>query len=210
MIGAQKFEADITAYIGASGSGKSAAMKQRIAAAKPSRLMVWDPQGEYAPLFRVRPIKAMKDVHAALMRAGTGPALLVFDPAPDPKVMVDQFDAFCTLAYAAGGGMWLLAEELSDVTTAGWAPGGWSMVSRKGRHKGMTVLGATQRPAAVDKHFFGNASRVRCGRLNYDADVRTMGNVLRVPHEDIGNLQPLEYIERDMKTGVTTRGKLSF
>lgn len=209
MTAAQTNKADITAYIGASGSGKSAAMKQRIAAEKPARLMVWDMQGEYAPLFKVRPLSRMADVHAALMRAGRGPMLICFDPSPDPDVAVKQFDAFCTLAYAAGP-LWLLAEELSDVTQAAWAPAGWSVVSRKGRHKGLTVLGATQRPAAVDKHFFGNASRVRCGRLNYDADVKTMANVLRVPADEIGNLQPLEWIERDMSTGQTTRGKLEF
>lgn len=209
MTAAQSNKADITAYIGASGSGKSAAMKQRIATAQPARLMVWDTQGEYAPLFKVRPLRRMADVHAALMRAGKGPLLIVFDPSPDQKIMVEQFDAFCTLAYAAGP-LWLLAEELSDVTQAGWAPAGWSMVSRKGRHKGLTVMGATQRPAAVDKHFFGNASRVRCGRLNYEADVKTMANVLRVPPDQIGNLQPLEWIERDMATGETTRGILTF
>lgn len=208
MTGAAN-KANITAYIGASGSGKSAAMKQRIAVEKPARLMVWDAQGEYAHLLKVKPLRLMGQVHAALMRAGRGPVVICFDPSPDAKIMADQFDAFCTLAYAAGP-LWLLCEELSDVTQAGWAPAGWSMVSRKGRHKGLTVLGATQRPAAVDKHFFGNASRVRCGRLNYEADVRTMANVLRVSPDEIGNLQPLEWIERDMSTGQTERGRLTF
>ena len=152
----------------------------------------------------------MSDVQAVLKRAGkNGTFVLVFEPAMDPKVMVEQFDIFCTLAYAAGS-LYLVCEELSDVTQAGWAPAGWSMISRKGRHKGLTVIGLTQRPAAVDKHFFGNANRVRCGRLNYEADVRTMANVLRVSPDEIGNLKPLEWIERDMSSGEVTRGTLTF
>lgn len=209
MTGATTYKADIRAYIGASGSGKSAAVKRRIAEEKPDRLLVWDPQGEYAAVLGVHPFTRLAGVQQALVKAGAGPVRLVFDPAPDPAVMVKQFDAFCNLAYAAGN-LWLVAEELSDVTQPGWAPAGWSKISRKGRHKGLSVLGVTQRPAAVDKHFFGNASRVRCGRLNYDADVKTMANVLRVQADEIGDLKPLEWIERDMGTGEITRGVLKF
>lgn len=41
-------QAQIFAFMGASGSGKSSAIKQAIARSKPARLLIWDPQGEYA------------------------------------------------------------------------------------------------------------------------------------------------------------------
>lgn len=111
----------------------------------------------------------------------------------------------CRIAYAAGE-CWLVVDELSLVTKPGWAPPGWADCSMRGRHKGMTVIGASQRPASIDKHFFGNASIVRTGRLNFAADIKVLANVLHVPGADISNLQPLEFVQRDMQTGSVQRG----
>lgn len=199
-------EAAIHAVLGASGSGKSLHIKQTIRRAKPGRLMVWDPQEEYGEFGGI--FETMEGLRAALVTAGKrGRVAVVFRPSSRYEVAVRQFDLFCQLAYHAGA-VHLVCEELSDVTQPGWAPPGWSMVSRKGRHKGLKVWGCSQRPAAIDKHFFGNASTVRCGRLNFDADVRTMANVLGVAQQEIRNLQTLEYIERDMKSGEVVRGKI--
>jgi hypothetical protein len=78
----------------------------------------------------------------------------------------------------------------------------------RGRHKGMTVIGASQRPASIDKHFFGNATIVRTGRLNFAADIKVLANVLHVPGSHILSLAPLEFFQRDMQTGDTQRGAL--
>ncbi|MGH8719649.1 MAG: hypothetical protein ACREV0_12025 [Burkholderiales bacterium] len=61
-----------------------------------------------------------------------------------------------------------------------------------------------QRPAAIDKHFFGNASVIRTGRLNYAADV------LDVAGDEIRELPQLAWIERDMRSGKVQRGKIGF
>jgi hypothetical protein len=90
------------------------------------------------------------------------------------------------------------------------APAGWSMVTRKGRHRGLRVYGASQRPAAIDKHFFGNASVIRTGRLNYAADVKTMADVLDVTSDEIRELPALAWIERDMRSGKVRRGSIEF
>lgn len=199
-------EAAIHAVLGASGSGKSLYIKQTMKRARPGRIMVWDPQEEYGHLGQL--VESTKEARGLLLKAGKrGKVAIVFRPTSDTKKVVKQFDAFCQLAYHAGN-LFMVCEELSDVTQPAWAPAGWSMVSRKGRHKGLAVWGCSQRPAAIDKHFFGNASTVRCGRLNFDADVQTMANVLGVPQQEIRNLQSLEFIERDMKTGAVVRGRI--
>lgn len=77
-----------------------------------------------------------------------------------------------------------------------------------GRHKGMAIIGASQRPASIDKDFWGNASTVRTGRLNFKADIETLANILHVPKQDITALMPLEFIERDMNSGLIKRGKV--
>jgi hypothetical protein len=49
---------------------------------------------------------------------------------------------------------------------------------------------------------------VRTGRLNFAADIKVLANVLHVPGADIGKLQPLDFIQRDMQTGDTQRGTM--
>lgn len=199
--------AAIHAVLGASGSGKSLHIKQTLRRAKPARLMIWDPQEEYGEFGAIW--ESLEELRAALVAAGPkGRIAAVFRPASLASAMGKQFDMFCQLAYHAGN-LHLVCEELSDVTQPAWAPAGWSMISRKGRHKGLKVWGCSQRPAAIDKHFFGNASTVRCGRLNFDADVKVMSNVLGVPAQEVRNMGKLEYIERDMQNGKVTRGKIS-
>jgi len=188
--------------MGAPGSGKSAYIKQRIRVEKPRRLIIFDPQGEYTE--HGRPMATVQGV----LEAAKAPAFKVaFQPAGDIEAQRSQFDVLCRIAYAAGD-CWLVAEELATVTKAGSAPAGWTVATLKGRHKGMVIFGASQRPAAVDKNFWGNATLIRTGRLNFEGDVKTLANVLAVKPADIINLTPLEFIERDMQTGRAHRGRL--
>lgn len=201
-------KARIEAVFGAPGSGKSARVKQCLAREKPSRLLIWDPLAEYGEFGR--PVPDLAAVLALLKGAGRrGKFSLCYTPRGGLAAWRKQFDAFCKLAYAAGGA-WLVVDELADVTEPGWAPDGWSMATRKGRHQGMTIIGASQRPASVDKDFFGTATTISTGRLNFDGDVRVLANVLRVPAERIVALPPLQYLERDMQTGQLTEGVLAF
>jgi hypothetical protein len=132
----------------------------------------------------------------------------VFRPGNRPSDYAGRFYWLCRLAYA-----WrnctIVAEELGDVTKAGWAPDGWSLLTRKGRHAGLRLIGAAQRPAVIDKTFFGRATLIHCGRLNYSGDFKVMADVLQIPGEDITALRPLECIERNMQTGQTRRGTLA-
>jgi len=108
------------------------------------------------------------------------------------------------------GNLALVAEELNNVTTPGRAPGPWSDCTSRGRHRGLQVFGLSQRPAGVDKDFFSNATMVRTGRLNYASDISVMADVLQVPRADVAGLLPLQWIQRDMKTGQIERGTLEF
>lgn len=194
----------IVAVIGASGSGKSATVKtDLLTAAARRRLLVWDYMREYGPL-----VDSSVDVTAPLVEACRGKRFAVaMQPSFDGKIRARQFDLFCRLGYALGD-CTLLVEELAFVTTASFAPPAWSMVSCTGRHQGMSVIGCSQRPAQIDKNFLGNCSAVRCFRLNDRNDLRVMGNVLGVAEGELRALPQLEWIERDMVTGKTRRGRV--
>lgn len=196
--------ANILGYIGASGSGKSASLKAALRTAGHVRTLIWDPQDEYSML-AAHATSTMAELLRLVTSAGRGPVSVRFLPSADLKVAAKQFDAFCRIAYAAGHCA-IVAEELAFVTTASHAPPGWSQLNLKGRHRGVTIYGTTQRPAKVDKDFFGNCTRIRCGRLNFANDQKVMADVLGVPIAAIGTLKPLEYFEKDMATGNVVYG----
>lgn len=191
-------EAVIVAVLGASGSGKSTYIKQQIRKGKPKRLIVFDPMGEYGDL--ATPVSTLQAVAAAAKKKAFAMAF-----RPDAGKAVAQFDLLCRIAYTAGD-CWLVVDELAMVTKPGSAPPSWADCSMRGRHQGLTVIGASQRPASIDKHFFGNATIVRTGRLNFAADIKTIANVLHVDPGEISQLKPLEFIQREMKTGQISTG----
>lgn len=196
--------ASIVAVIGASGSGKSLWIKRQLKRANDARLLIWDPQGEYAAFGRVFTDRAAL---VDAIRAGCGRFRAVYQPGDRATLYPARFDWFCRLAYAIGN-LTLIVEELADVTTPQRAPDAWSVITRKGRHKGLRIVAASQRPAGVDKDFFGNCTLIHCGRLVFDNDVRTMARVLSRPDADLVALAPLAFIERDMTTGETRTGAL--
>jgi len=198
----------IGAILGASGSGKSSLMKLELIALDPPRLMVWDPKGEYGaygsavPGTRSRP-SALDDLVRKVAGAGERSSFkLVFRPVLSRSAMRDQFNVFCQLAERAGN-CFVLVDELADVTEPGWAPEGWERLTRQGRHAGITIRGASQRPAEIDKSFFGNASHIAVFRMNAEGDVDRCAKLLGVDSVRVRSLAPLEWIERDMLTGRT-------
>lgn len=202
----------IEAYIGASGSGKGVSINQRLDELQPSRLLIWDPRDEYkkrAPKYTTLP-----ELVGAFVYAKGGPVRARFVPGGSTK-LEPQFERLCKLAFA-GGNMVFLAEELSDVTTASRAPAAWRQVITQGRHKGLHVLGASQRPALIDKNFLGACTYIRCFTLRYFEDRRAMAKSMDVAQEHIDALQTTEtaskvtinFWEKDFREGISQAGKL--
>jgi GTPase SAR1 family protein len=197
-------KAHIEAVLGASGSGKSSYVKALVRKKPPKRLMVFDPEGEWTEFGR--PFHNLADVIAACVAAGENGAMkIIFVPSPDPATAVKQFDGFCRIAFAAER-LTFIVDELKLVTSPSRSPVGWGMLTGRGRKRGIMIFGLSQRPASIDKDFLGNCNFVRTGRLTYDADIRTVAKVLRVPDNDVAGLPDLGWIRRDMATGDTKRG----
>lgn len=195
-----KNKASIVAVMGASGSGKSLFLKAELRRLKPRRLIVWDALGEYTEFGTAA--NSLGDLLAAAKNAVFR---CIFRPDRDPLKARAQFDGLCRIAFAAGDCV-LVAEELAFVTSPSFAPPGWSECTLKGRHRGLRIYGASQRPASIDKHFFGNATSIRTGRLNFARDVKVLADVLQVPAAQVQGLQPLQWVSRDMATGKITAG----
>lgn len=203
-------KAEVYCVLGASGSGKTSWVMQELRRKKPKRLLIWDTKGEFASEGYALAVDTLSEVVQSVAAAGkVGAFAISYRPRGDEKKIKAQFDLFCELAFQAKK-LSFVAEELADVTTASHACAGWRRVSSQGRTEGLTVYGLSQHPASIDKHFFGNASLVRSGRLNFDSHVKAVANVLGVPPDEIRAMRPLDWVARDMNSGVLTRGKITF
>ena len=123
-----------------------------------------------------------------------------------------EFEIFAALAWVwirqARGA--LIIEELAAVTSPGKAPAAWGQVCRAGLRYGPRIFAITQRPAESDKTAIGNATLVHCHQLAREADERYMARELRVDPAELGKLRPLDWIERDRRTGAHRRGRVKF
>jgi hypothetical protein len=196
-------QANIGAIFGASASGKSSLQKLELLEVRPPRVLIWDPKREYGAF-----AKAIAEP-AALRKAALagGPFALRWEPRGGRDKMRRQFDLWCRIAVAAGT-CWAIADELADVTEPGWAPEGWEILTRQGRHHGLTVRGLSQRPAEIDKTFYGNATHVAVFRMNAEGDVDRMAKLLGVERRTVLDLRQLEWLERNMLTGELSEKKL--
>lgn len=208
-----KNEPKIEAYIGASGSGKGVSINRRLAELKPERLLIWDPRDEYGKL--APKYTSLAALVGAFKHAKGGKVRARYVPQADVLKLADPFAFVCQLAFKAGN-LVFLAEELSDVTTASHAPAAWRQVITQGRHQGLHVIGAAQRPAVIDKTFLGNCTYVRCFGLRYREDRRAMAAALDVPEADVTalatvktpGLVTINYIERDFRENVLEKGQI--
>lgn len=208
MAGNRSAKADINGIIGASGSGKTSYVMAELRRRKPRRLLVWDTKGEFANERHGFEVRNLNDVFNIIKKAGAkGDFKICYRPRGDSADMKRQFNLICLAAFYAKNVV-LVAEELSDVTTASHAPEGWRKVTTQGRTEGVIIFGLSQSPAQIDKDFFGNCSKVRTGRLNFDSHIKAMANCMSAKPDDIRNLMAGEFIERDMNTGQVKRGKL--
>lgn len=196
---------NIVAAVGATGSGKSAWVKQQLRAARPARLLVWDPMDEYSAFARPGSLHKLYTLRPAAFRVRIVPG------TSEPGRLRALFDATCRVAFELGN-LTFVADELGDVTgpSPDQVPPQWSAIVRKGRHRALVVYGLIQRPALVDKIFWSNATVIHAGRVNFANDVSTLAEVLCVPRAEVQALKPLEWIERSMDTGQISRGMLKF
>lgn len=195
-------KAKVIAVFGARGTGKSAWIKQHPDVKAASRLLVWDYMHEYQQT--AQPISNLSDTLQAMRLKAWRVAYQV-----DHDKQTAAFE-FLTSAARTLGNCTFLAEELAFVTQANKAPPAWRQATLLGRHSGMTIIGASQRPASVDKDFIACADVIHCGRLANERDAKAVATFLGCDWRELVNLPDLHYIELDVIKRETTRGVLKF
>jgi hypothetical protein len=216
----------VEAFIGGTGSGKGVSINRRLAEIGAARQLIWDPRNEYkAHGPEINSPVQLADVFA---RANGGPVKARF--VPGGNLDIEKAFAFvCNLAFMDQKRfearpnppvLVFLAEELSDVTKPSWAPPNWRRCITQGRHVGLHLLAATQRPALIDKSFLSATTVVRCCMLGYDEDTKVMAKELRVDQSVVDelvtsedeNVNPtrttINYVERVKRTREVFLGQI--
>ncbi|WP_341904031.1 hypothetical protein [Polaromonas sp. YR568] len=204
----------VLAAFGARGTGKTAWVKQQIAAIKPPRLMVWDFKHDPALASVGKPFTDL----AAFIRA-------LEKPTFQARYLVDhrvdfhaQFELFCLAAWEAGRVL-MFVDELPEVTKANKAPPAWRRCVNIGRDyrlagskdpQWLSIIGAGQRTKECDKSFIGNADVLHTGRLSNVPDAKELAQSLGCDYRDLLTLPDLHWIERRAGQIEPTRGKLTF
>ncbi len=81
---------------------------------------------------------------------------------------------------------------------------------RKGRARGLApIFAITQRPAESDKTALGNATIIRCDRLNRAADRHMIAAKMDVSTNVLAKLVPLDYVMKDMNTNKVLKGNIT-
>lgn len=198
--------ASVRGYFGASGTGKSSAVKAYLSSLDAPRVLIWDCEGEY--LDHARPATA-QDLGSVPQRFA---AFALAYKAPASANRIACFNLFCHLALSVAekrGGCVVVCDELAEVTGTGKALDGWGALVRTGRKRGVQLIAASIRPAEIDKTFFSQCTYVRSGRLIFANDSRRVSGVLGIDQRDLETLQDREFYERDLQAGTpATRGTI--
>ena len=199
-----KNNASILAVLGAPGSGKSSWLKKTVK--KPPRFMVFDTMNEWGHIGKST--SSIAELVRIVAAAKKGKFAVAFVPSSDEKIRAAQFTVFCKTASAAGN-LTALIEELRFVTKPSWAPMAWAKMNLLGRHRGLKIIGTSQRPASVDKDFLYNATFIHTGRL-LAKDLKAVAEAMQIDESELVGLQPLQYVEKNMQTGQINTGTVTF
>lgn len=200
-------DGDLICVTGKSRSGKTSWVAGDCDTA--TRLFVWDIVGQWAAEFNCMPVYSVAAL-AACVKKGAPPMRIAFQPPEHIAPLPQLFNAWCRLVYIAMQ-QWRVvsvAEELSDVTSPGKAPFGWGIMCRRGLRYGGRSYAISQRPAESDKTAFGNRTAMRTFQMELERDVNYVAQQLRVPVTQVDALQPLQWIQRDSRTGDIRTGDL--
>ena len=185
--------------------GKGVWLKQRLRKLKPARLIIWDVNDEYDQLAQRVNFRQL----LAAIYSGKPYAVRFYSEAKTEKALRQDFETFCTLAYAAKGAT-IVVEELADVTSAGYAPPAWRKLNTRGRHhQGLTLYWCSQSPAWIDKAALGNATHLHVGYLGEPAHREAAARHMACRPEDIDALVQFEFIEYVKATKQRTHGRVS-
>lgn len=186
-------------FFGKTGSGKSHSMWEKHLewqAADQLQTLVWSPKEIHDKYAKKLRCKAYSDMHQ-LVRAARQGRDVVFVPSLNREVDEPLFNLFNRLAWALTP-CCLMVDELHTITRATGGVPAWHYNTTMGRGQGLRILASSQRPAHVDKDFYGAISYAWCGAQNFEDDAKSAARLVLHTHQEILALTEHDAFTRSM------------
>ncbi len=200
---------------GASGSGKSSYVKQKLVTLR--RLVIFDPLDEYSSLRNVTRCTTAQQVLVAMRKNWTGYRIAYVPPAGKETRALSQLSKLIIQAQEVykttgkGQGMTLVVEEMNtcfSVNCSMKEASGFAEICSRGRHYGVEVYGLSQRIAEVNTRFRGNCTQSVVLRQQGPRDIQAAVDVLSGHKSQVMTLKNLDYLHE--KQGTITAGTIKF
>lgn len=161
-------KANLRAWVvGKSGYGKSHFIKHTLLPLW-DRVLVVDPMAEYGPHVETV-VTTPAAAHRWLVERGAGHHLAPFRLACVPDTKADYL-AYLRLAYLLPSSL-VVAEEVDEVSEPSYAPPELKRLAQRGRHRRISSVCATQRPAATPIQLRAQAELLVAFRLTTPQDL---------------------------------------
>lgn len=184
-----------TLYLACTGGGKSQACNYNKAIPKKgARVVLWDPSGDYPGLHCTSKQGFIKALKAGLRKGH-------FRVAYSGPATPENFEWWCEVVWSILDGRhitYAIAEELSAVCVSVSKAGpNAAILLNQGRKYGLRFHGVSQKPQEISKTFFDMCPIKWIGQQKGAAMRRRMAAEIGVTEQQIGELQPLEFLVDD-------------
>lgn len=158
------------AVFGLRASGKTTWVQRLLASRR--RVLVLDPNDEYGCRRGWSRVEGPDEALAHLLRV----------KAPDPSRVyriaclvegVEDARAYLRIAWTLRRS-WVVAEEVPEYASPGWAPPELRRLLRRGRHRGISVVATAQRPAEAPATLRSLADLIVAFRLAHPLDLEAV------------------------------------
>lgn len=174
---------------GRRGSGKSYWTKE-LSQSLP-RCVILDPLGEYKADEYFTEIETFIEFQKA---DKANPKF--FTVSFNPVDLEEDFDLFCR-AILARGDVYLIMEELDQLSTPYNTPYDFAKLIKYGRHYGIQIVGVSRRPAEVSRLFTSQASRFVCFPQFEPNDIKYWRSIIGKAADQLPTMSDYHYLDID-------------
>jgi len=193
---------EIIGFLGKTGSGKSYKMKEYLSKLKTNRIFIWDSLEEYTDSdlkeHKISGFKFVDDIKEFVN--------LVFnyidknDYSKDLKIvfspLVDslEIDPFCEAVYSLGKSVIAIEEADLLFPERGVKSKALLELIKRGRHRAVSIVWTTQRPAEVGKTLLAMSNQIYAFQITESNDLKYLAflnreKVLQLPNLEYGKYE---------------------
>ena len=181
-------ESKITIILGKRGSGKTTLTKSLIEGYN-KNIIIWDFIGEYK---------------GAVIKTFDSFCWYISQRIIDEKriniilrLPIEDFDAVCGVIYIIGK-MLFVIEEIDSVSSAFYVPKGLGYLIRYGRHREVSMIATSRRPADVPRLLTSQANTLYCFRFIEPRDLDYLKQYANINIAELQGLNDYKYIKKEL------------